>query len=61
MNREELIKAIDKKIVKNLEESKFEVTQGVKFAGMLGFYEVLTSYLTQEQIDEIVKTHKLEL
>lgn len=61
MNYQELNKAIENKAVEHLMESNIEVTQSTKYAAMLGFYEVLTSYLTQEQIDEIVKVHKLEL
>ena len=61
MNYQELNKAIEKKAVKHLIELNIDVTQSAKYAAMLGFYGVLTQYLTQEQIDKIVKIHKLEL
>jgi hypothetical protein len=61
MNWQELNKAIEKKAVEHLISLNFDVTQETKNAAILGFHEVITSYLTQEQIDEIVKIHKLEL
>ena len=61
MNYQELNKAIEKSAVEHLEKYNIEVNVGTKHAAMCGLYNTLMSYLTEEQIDEIVKIHKLEL
>jgi hypothetical protein len=53
--------AIETKAKKGLTESGFEETSGLVNAAMVGIYEVLLSYLTQEQMDYITKTHNLEI
>jgi hypothetical protein len=61
MSWQELDEAIEKKAVANLEAHNVQVKVDTIHAATNGIYKVLMSYLTQEQIDEIVKTHKLEL
>ena len=53
--------AIEKRAKNGLAESGFEETNGLLNAAKVGIYEVLLSYLTQEQMDKIVKAHNLEL
>ena len=53
--------AIEKRAKNGLSESGFEETNGMINAAKVGIYEVLLSYLTQEQMDKIVKAHNLEL
>ena len=61
MNYQELNKAIEMTAVEHLEKYNIEVNVGTKHAAMCGLYKTMMSYLTEEQIDEIVKIHKLEL
>jgi len=61
MNWIELNKAIEKKAIEHLEANEIDVNVGTIHASENGIYRVITYYLTQEQIDEIVKIHKLEL
>jgi hypothetical protein len=53
--------AIEKRAKNGLAESGFEETNGMINAAKVGIYEVLLSYLTQEQMDKIVKAHNLEV
>jgi hypothetical protein len=53
--------AIEKRAKDGLAESGFEETNGMINSAKVGIYEVLLSYLTQEQMDKIVKTHNLEI
>jgi hypothetical protein len=61
MNWIELNIAIEKKAVANLESHNVQVKIDTIQAATNGIYKVMMSYLTQEQIEEIIKTHKLEL
>jgi hypothetical protein len=56
-----LADAIEKRAKDGLAESGFEETNGLLNSAKVGIYEVLLSYLTQEQMDKIVKAHNLEL
>jgi hypothetical protein len=56
-----LADAIEKRAKDGLAESGFEETNGMINSAKVGIYEVLLSYLTQEQMDKIVKAHNLEL
>jgi hypothetical protein len=53
--------AIEKRAKNGLAESSYPETPGMINSAKVGIYEVLLSYLTQEQMDKIVKTHNLEL
>jgi hypothetical protein len=53
--------AIEKKAKKGLAEEGYAETSTLVNAAMLGIYEVLLSYLPEDQIDKIIKAHKLEL
>jgi hypothetical protein len=53
--------AIEKKAKEGLKEKGYEETPGLVNAAMLGIYEVLISYFTEEQMDYITKTHNLEI
>ena len=61
MNYQELNKAIENKAIEHLESENITVNIDYINAAQVGFYRTLMSYLTQEQIDEIVRTHKLEI
>ena len=61
MNYQELNKAIEKSAVEHLEKHNFEVNVDTIHAAQVGIYKTMMSYLTEEQIDEIVRTHKLEI
>jgi len=61
MNWQELNKAIENKAIEHLEKHNIEVNTGIVYAGSVGIYKAIMSYLTQEQIEKIVKIHKLEL
>jgi hypothetical protein len=61
MTHKELNKAIEKSAVEHLEKHNFEVNVDTIHAAQVGIYKVVMSYLTEEQIEEIVRTHKLEL
>jgi hypothetical protein len=56
-----LANAIEKRAKDGLAESGFEETNGMINSAKVGIYEVLLSYLTQEQMDKIVKAHNLEI
>jgi hypothetical protein len=60
MNYQELNKAIEKRAIDMLNKLNHEVNVDSKHAAMCGLYNTMMSYLTEEQIVEIVKTHKLE-
>jgi hypothetical protein len=57
----QLADAIEKRAKNGLAESSYPETFGTINSAKVGIYEVLLSYLTQEQMDKIVKTHNLEI
>jgi hypothetical protein len=57
----QLADAIELKAKIGLDESGYPITPGLLNSAKVGIYEVLLSYLTQEQMDKIVKAHNLEL
>jgi hypothetical protein len=57
----QLADAIELKAKKGLAESSYPETPGTINSAKVGIYEVLLSYLTQEQMDKIVKAHFLEI
>jgi len=57
----EMRDAIIKKAKATLESNGQDTTSSLVNAASVGIYEVLLSYLTQEQMDRIVEIHKLEL
>ena len=61
MNYQELNKAIEKSAVDHLEKYNIEVNIDTIHAAQVGIYKVVMSYLTEEQIAEIVKIHKFEI
>jgi hypothetical protein len=61
MDYRELNKAIEKSAVDHLEKYNIEVNVSNKHAAMCGLYNTMMSYLTEEQIEKIVKTHDFKL
>jgi hypothetical protein len=61
MTYQELNEAIEKSAVEHLEKYNIEINVGTKHAAMCGLYKTMMSYLTEEQIEDIVKIHKLEI
>jgi hypothetical protein len=57
----QLADAIELKAKNGLAESSYPETAMLINSAKVGIYEVLLSYLTQEQMDKIVKTHNLEI
>jgi hypothetical protein len=57
----QLADAIELKAKNGLAESSYPETSTLLNSAKVGIYEVLLSYLTQEQMDKIVKTHNLEI
>jgi hypothetical protein len=57
----QLADAIELKAKNGLDESSYPITPGLINSAKVGIYEVLLSYLTQEQMDKIVKAHNLEV
>jgi hypothetical protein len=57
----QLADAIESKVKNGLDESGYPITPGLLNSAKVGIYEVLLSYLTQEQMDKIVKAHFLEI
>jgi hypothetical protein len=57
----QLADAIETKAKNSLAESGYPETHGTINSAKVGIYEVLLSYLTQEQMDKIVKAHNLEI
>jgi hypothetical protein len=57
----QLADAIETKAKNGLDESVYPITPGILNSAKVGIYEVLLSYLTQEQMDKIVKAHNLEV
>jgi len=57
----QLADAFERKAKNGLDESGYPITPGILNSAKVGIYEVLLSYLTQEQMDKIVKAHNLEL
>jgi hypothetical protein len=57
----QLADAIELKAKNGLTESSYPETPGMINSAKVGIYEVLLSYLTQEQMDKIVKAHNLEI
>jgi hypothetical protein len=57
----QLADAIELKVKNGLEVSSYPETSQFINSAKVGIYEVLLSYLTQEQMDKIVKAHFLEL
>jgi hypothetical protein len=57
----QLADAIELKAKNGLAVSGYPITPGLLNAAKVGIYEVLLSYLTQEQMDKIVKAHNLEI
>jgi hypothetical protein len=57
----QLADAIELKAKNGLAESSYPETAMLLNSAKVGIYEVLLSYLTQEQMDKIVKAHFLEL
>jgi hypothetical protein len=57
----QLADAIETKAKNGLAESSYPETAMLINSAKVGIYEVLLSYLTQEQMDKIVKAHNLEL
>ena len=53
--------AIETKAKNSLAKSGYPETSGTLNSAKVGIYEVLLSYLTQEQMDKIVKAHNLEI
>jgi hypothetical protein len=56
-----LADAIELKAKNGLNVSGYPETPGTINSAKVGIYEVLLSYLTQEQMDKIVKAHNLEI
>jgi hypothetical protein len=57
----QLADAIETKAKNGLTESSYPETAMLLNSAKVGIYEVLLSYLTQEQMDKIVKAHNLEI
>jgi hypothetical protein len=57
----QLADAIELKAKNSLKASGYPETPGTLNSAKVGIYEVLLSYLTQEQMDKIVKAHNLEI
>jgi hypothetical protein len=57
----QLADAIETKAKNGLAESSYPETAMLINSAKVGIYEVLLSYLTQEQMDKIVKAHNLEV
>jgi hypothetical protein len=57
----QLADAIERRAKDGLAESSYPETPGTINSAKVGIYEVLLSYLTQEQMDKIVKAHNLEI
>jgi hypothetical protein len=57
----QLADAIETKAKNSLDVSGYPETHGLLNSAKVGIYEVLLSYLTQEQMDKIVKAHNLDV